>query len=143
MAGWSRGVICTRITFSSPGRAVIRCRFTQGVSLAKASPAGAARSRAGRRSHSGIGLPVVEEPPACRGGDQRERDRRDATGSHDLPGAGLARMSSCLTSVGSESVIASVPVSGVDSAGDQFGRGQASGAALGGVDRAAVPGGAS
>ena len=75
VAGRVLGVICTRKTFSSPGRAVIRRRFTQGVSPRKASPAGAARSSAGRRSHR---LPAVEEPPACPGGDQREGDRGES-----------------------------------------------------------------
>src|SRR4051794_40469855 len=40
----------------------------------------------------------------------------------------------------SESVIALVPVSGVAGAGDRFGRGPAGGAALGSVDRTAIPG---
>ena len=87
------GVICTRKTFSSPGRAVVRRRFTQGVSPAKASPAGAARSRAGRRSHSGIVCRLLENHQPAAAAISARAIAANATGSHDLP---LSRTVRCV-----------------------------------------------
>ena len=140
VAGRVLGVICTRKTFSSPGRAVIRRRFTQGVSPRKASPAGAARSSAGRRSHSGIVSRLLRNHQPAPAAINARAIAAKATGSHDLPRAGLAGTSSCLRSVVSESVIVSVPVSGMDFTRGRFGRCQAGGAAIRSVDRAAIPG---
>ena len=100
---------------------------------------GAARSSAGQAVPIRDRLPAVEEPPARRRRRAAPgRSRRRRRQPRSAPGR-AGRASSWLRS-GSASVIALVPVSGVDGAGDWFGRGQAGGAALWGVDRAAIPG---
>src|SRR6185295_8520214 len=115
-------------------RPVVRRRLTQGVSLRKASPAGAARSSAGNRSQSGIACRLLRNHQPAPAATSARAIAANATGSHDLGRAGLVGTSSCLMRVVSESVIALVPVSGVNGAGERFGHGQAGGAALGSVD---------